>query len=137
MNFQAQRKRSAPVGIYSLALIFLLRSLVPAGFMPAALASGSPIQLCPQGLSPGVIAVLFDHHQQHHHAHHGHVPDQASQGEEFNCPLGLVLNPDVVSSAYIDFSLEKAPESLEVDPVVLFKTSRLKAFNSRAPPRRS
>ena len=144
MIFSARRQRSIRIGVYSLTLLFLLRALVPAGFMPAPLASGSPVQLCPQGLSSVEVAALFGQHHQpgHHHqpSHHGGASGQGGQdgpAEEFNCPLGLVISQGFLPTPSIDFSFEQAPATLERDQVVLFQTSRLRAFNPRAPPRHS
>jgi len=71
-------------GVALLAL--LLRVLVPAGYMPAALASGWYLSLCPHGMpNPAAVAAL-GHSMHHDHAQHGHDHD-AAQGPD-QCELG-------------------------------------------------
>ena len=73
--------------------------MVPVGYMPASLAEqGSPIQYCPQGVSPQMMAILHAHHQPSqtnnpidpaaqrdqtdhgHHGHHGHHGNHGNHG---------------------------------------------------------
>lgn len=46
----------------------LLRALVPVGYMPATLASGWPVQLCPDGMSAEAMTALLGQSHQHHSA---------------------------------------------------------------------
>ena len=114
--------------VIAIILLFLLRAMVPAGFMPAALGSGSPVQLCPQGLTAQEVAVLLGEHHAHHHG------EEAQAGEEFNCPLGLLLSAAALPSSFDNLTLENPVQTVPFAALVLFRVSPLRAFNSRAPP---
>lgn len=64
---------------------FLLRLLVPAGYMPAAVDSGWPLQLCGDGIPAEVMAHLTGAHHHHHHAHGdaGGMPEHCDLGGGF------------------------------------------------------
>lgn len=61
-------RRRRPI-TFSLLLAFAVQSLVPFGYMPKAFADGGFIELCPQGISDEVMAVL---HPEHHDGHETH-----------------------------------------------------------------
>ena len=70
---------------------FTVQALIPSGYMPNSLASGSAIQLCPKNISAELMAVLHGSHQQvakpmaavpsqheHHHASSNARVDQSA-----------------------------------------------------------
>ncbi len=59
----------------------LLRAAIPAGYMPASLADGWFVELCPDGWPAAAVVALFGH--EHAHAHHGEQPDSFA-----DCQLG-------------------------------------------------
>ena len=68
---------------------FLLRAVVPVGFMPAKLSDGGPFILCPGG--PGGIALssLVDKHAGH--GQHAHDGERATHEAWEHCPVGAAL----------------------------------------------
>lgn len=67
MNTARPMHRLARAGLLRLALLgMLLRIAVPAGYMPAALADGWYLQLCPDGLSAAAMVALFGEGHRHH-----------------------------------------------------------------------
>jgi hypothetical protein len=68
---------------------FLLRAVVPVGFMPAKLSDGGPFVLCPGG--PGGIALssLVDKHAGH--GQHAHDGESATHEAWEYCPVGAAL----------------------------------------------
>jgi len=72
-------------------LLLLFRALLPAGIMPAPLANGWPLQFCPDGLRPGVLAALSGHRG--HLQHHGQQPLNGSDStpdQIEHCPFGML-----------------------------------------------
>jgi hypothetical protein len=59
-----------------LALAFVLRALIPAGFMPGG-NGPLPLQICPDGFPAALLAAPGDHsaHAGHHHHQMSGVPD--------------------------------------------------------------
>ena len=106
----AERRR--PI-TFAVLLAIAVQSLVPFGYMPKALAEGGFIQLCPQGISDEVMALLHADHkvdhsdsqnQSHNHSHsdsqnqsHSHN-NSHSQGHESN-NTDQFLMPDIHATA--------------------------------------
>ncbi len=129
----------------------LLRVAIPAGYMPASIASdGWYLQWCPNGVSAEVMAALFetarnDHGSPHSGQHHQHHRGQATHLTEevesapsgpMQCDFG-VLGADVhaapdtpLPSALV---LPTAPAILVPAPLVDARPRA--AYRSRAPPR--
>ncbi|NYT79915.1 hypothetical protein H0A70_00145 [Alcaligenaceae bacterium] len=119
------------VGLKALLLVFLLRALVPAGYMPVLLFAGhSPaltVTLCVKGLPDRVIETLsLD-------THHGHAEPQ-----ELDCAFGSAIGhaytpppaaipplPPAVASALlaVDLTASAEPRRMPGPPL-----------GSRAPP---
>ncbi len=70
---------------------FALRVLVPVGYMPSAVSGGWILQLCPDGLSPQVMARLLGSG----HAHHHHHADDSSSAQPQRCDLGSALSAEL------------------------------------------
>lgn len=125
----ARVARMPPAGGVVLASL-LLRILVPAGFMPASVADGWYLTLCPDGWSRQALTVLLGH--QHHHA-----PEHHSGGVQ-QCELGGGLAAPCVTAA--GGAEPRAPGSSPAPPLpqatpVLAVPDP--AFRPRAPPRLS
>lgn len=121
------------------------RVFIPAGFMPAPVAEGWPVKLC-----PSVVGVSEGRHQSHagdhdtgHHGGEGHVAashHDARESDERNtqhnpCPLGalfasaaLVENGDSLFYAPELGSLARGAES------PAFSSTPAVGFNPRGPP---
>lgn len=105
----------------------LLRIAVPAGFMPADVAGGWYLQLCPDGVPASVVAALLGH------AHHVH--EAAPDAGFLQCELGGGLSGSALLERPAD------PPSVSVsewfDVPAAFSARRpgaLSAYHSRAPP---
>ena len=76
-----------------LIAVFLLRALIPVGYMPSAIADGLPFVLCPDDL-PAAFTALFErggHDGGGHHDHGGHDSASAAQFPD-QCDLGDTLS---------------------------------------------
>jgi len=133
----------------ALAATLLLRAMIPAGFMPAAIGAGFPLQVCPSGLPDGALQRLAgahanhdhnDHHgHQGHHAHHdqhghgdGHDGGHAYSAEQ--CPIAHLL-----AAAALPVSLLPAPPILPAPPVTApaprhQAAARVHPYHPRGPP---
>jgi len=93
-----QRLRPARARPRMLLALFLLRALVPVGYMPVALADGGPFALC-HGTSAQTLALLEQLQADAAGEHqHGHAPAEAQPAVPADdvhhdlwdrCPLGL------------------------------------------------
>lgn len=112
------------------ALAFAFQLLVPAGFMPTAIASGSLVALCDSYLPPTVHPAS---HSMGTHVDGEHDEHSNSEAWE-NCPLGAlsgaaapVNNQDLDLATYrddYDFSTTRA----------LTSSTTVTGYRSRAPP---
>ena len=69
-----------------------LRAAIPAGFMPAAIGSGLPFEMCPSAVPAEILAAMSGAGHVHHHHHTGH--DSGGSDGHFNagdCPIGQAL----------------------------------------------
>ena len=64
-------RRRHPITFF-LLLAMAVQSLVPFGYMPKAFADGGFIELCPQGVSDEVMAILHADHDVGHSSHSDH-----------------------------------------------------------------
>jgi hypothetical protein len=140
------------VPLVVLAVAGLLRLLVPAGYMPAPLSSGWPVQICPSGLPDSAIQALLGQSQHSHHHHHhqiGNAPDSALSSDGTSsadagamampqpCELGTGFAGAIAPSTGV-VTLPVATRivtwhrQLASTPDLYLRT----AFRSRAPPHR-
>jgi hypothetical protein len=110
----------------------VLRLLVPVGTMPAALADGWFLKLCPDGLPVETLARLLG--ESHHHHHHPGAGEAKSS--PVRCDLGAALSGDVIKP---DLDVAVFPPSVFADrfmpAAVSWRDSpSLPPFRSRAPP---
>ena len=73
-----------------------LRAAIPAGFMPGAIGSGLPFEMCPSAVPAEILAAMSGAGQHHHHHHAGH--DSGGGDSHFNagdCPIGQALSAAV------------------------------------------
>lgn len=74
-----------------LCTTFVLRALIPIGYMPAAWDEGLPFVLCPDGLPNSIADVLTGHDH-----HHGADEESATSDVADQCKFG-----HIVSSAFL------------------------------------
>ncbi len=107
---------------------FLLRLLVPAGYMPAAVDSGWPLQLCGDGIPAEIMAHLTGAHH-HHHAH----GDTGSMPE--HCDLGGGFAADaVLASMEIEGTPPMPALQAQRPPLVSGQSGVYPTQQPRAPP---
>ncbi|MFA0809759.1 hypothetical protein [Microbulbifer epialgicus] len=106
-----------------LLLVFLsARGLVPAGFMPAAFAAGTPYGLCHgDSRSALLLNALTNPIQQHHHGHqadhldgHNHNTLTAHSFADNYCSFSVVTN--IVSAPATDLGLPSAEAVVATSP---------------------
>jgi hypothetical protein len=130
---------------------FLLRALIPVGFMPAPLASGGPIMLCHGGLAgaffqtltesarnSAVLGYTADHSAINQHARPDHPagtdePTQEHSGWE-HCPTGATASAAAMAHGFA-FTL-LALSHRQPDPKSQFGTQvpPISPYQARAPP---
>jgi hypothetical protein len=111
---------------------FALRVLVPVGYMPSAVSGGWILQLCPDGLSPQVMARLLGGGHAHHHHHHA---DDSGSAQPQRCDLGSALSAELGQTEIPALPQGEAGEltrlagesSRAVSPII-------HAYRPRAPP---
>jgi hypothetical protein len=110
----------------------LLRLLVPVGTMPAALAEGWFLKLCPDGLPAETLARLLG--ESHHHHHHQGEGERSAA--PVRCDLGAALSGDAIKPDVVVALVSAAvfPERFVPTGVDFRDSPSLPPFRSRAPP---
>ena len=111
---------------------FLLRAIVPVGFMPAKLSDGGPFVLCPGG--PGGIALssLVDKHAGH--GQHAHDSGSTTHEAWEHCPVGAALAA-IAPPCEPDFKLPQFRHVLASSNAAVQTLAELAAaYLARAPP---
>ena len=123
--------------LFAVCLALAVQSLYPAGYMPASLASGWPIMLCPDGLPTGFLD-SGDHHSGAHH--HGATHDHRDGGGDEptasdGCALGKALQAQAMLPSPVDVGLG-GTQSDAVGPPTTHRVTRRpeKGHRARAPP---
>ena len=120
-----QNRRS--IATFAVAVL-LAQVLIPRGYMPAHLPTGSFVKLCPDGLTPHAVMVLFG---AHHHHDHGRA-DGADSSRP--CELGGLYGDAIETSAFVtDLPERQALGTLELNPAPP-AGPRIRNFRPRAPP---
>ena len=126
--------------------LFLLRAVVPVGYMPAPLSEGGPFVLC-HGASAPTLRLIEAHAGMHHAMHDGakhdgatHADPSGSPGDGHDerwdhCPLGvggsdLALAPQGLSLPAPDALIDLA----RVEPTLAASRARTDLYLARAPP---
>lgn len=134
----ARRMTSASCRVLA-ACAIAAKLLVPAGYMPGALADGGPIMLCDSGL-PEALAGRHEHGA----PEHGHDADPAAQsGDEQpaadhsewdRCSLGVLAGLAAVTTEW-RFDLPAGGPS-RAEPIDRFylPLGEILAFRARGPP---
>ncbi|NNC66040.1 MAG: hypothetical protein HKN84_14750 [Gammaproteobacteria bacterium] len=107
---------------------------IPIGYMPAALADGGPVQLCPSGWPSGAMPGHGGHDGHHGGGHDGY--DGHSSGDEAweHCAFGAASSsPALVSDHEISIARFSDVPDGYLEPQPLARRDVL-AFRSRAPP---
>lgn len=135
-----QRRRSRGIGGVVLAQ-FLLRAVIPVGYMPAAMAEGGPFALC-HGLSAATIELIeaargdrdTGPQHAHHHPDESDEPDGAHDDRWAHCPLGAGV-PVLPIADVPGFGLAPTPATLvRADRVAPLAANRFRSYLARAPP---
>lgn len=136
-----QTSRSNP-GFLRLALgIFLVRALIPVGFMPAPLDAGGPFTVCHGGLAGALfeavsVPPMADHSAAMHHEHApepGAEPNPAHDGWE-HCPFGAASGSAPLGQ---DFRLELLSLNDQLagsQPADSIPVAVVSSYRARAPP---
>ena len=127
---QSMLRRLLPI----VAAGFLLRALVPAGYMPAAPGTGLLFELCHEGVPAAVFAVLAgDEPGSAHHGHHGHHGGEAAA--EGSCSIGHLLSLAMID-AVDSIEMAAEPAFLPSAPPVADSVSIPRRYSSppRGPP---
>jgi hypothetical protein len=127
--------------LYVAYLALACRLVIPAGFMPAPLADGGPLQLCHGGAAGALLAALArqagasgngDEH--HHHDHDaGGVPPSQHDAWEY-CPIGAVFASAAIVGESSTPVLELEHFFVDQPTSILVSSSRTGAYRARAPP---
>jgi hypothetical protein len=126
--------------VVTAGLGLLGRVAIPPGFMPAPLAEGWPVTICPA--ASGALAAMTTSTTASHHGHHGTGEGDSRDGEEptphdqgSNCPLGLSLAaPSLLADCSLThLTLEIGRIALPAITAAVQRTYGL--VQSRAPPR--
>ena len=128
-----------------LLLAFACRALVPAGFMPAPLAEGGPIRVCPSGPAAAFFAALGHRHASHtNHAHpgqagrpsgaHGHDGRSSEHDAWDHCPTGTAFAHAALVSEYPAFAVERDHAFDRTEPADSATTLLAQPYWARAPP---
>ncbi|MEQ8857466.1 MAG: hypothetical protein RIC56_02355 [Pseudomonadales bacterium] len=138
----ARLRQSRHLGL-SLALgaALLLRVLVPAGYMPAALADGWLLQLCPDGLPAATVQALLGPSHQHHEHHappHGAPNDLAAADDAIavpdQCELGGFAMAAIVDAAGLADAAGPRRGDARGEPTHAPALHQRALFQARAPP---
>ncbi len=116
------------------AVGFLLRALVPVGYMPAAPGTGLLFELCHEGMPAAIMMALAgDEHGHAHHGHHGHDGHHGSA--ESGCSIGHLLTLAMID-AVDSIELNADPGALPGDSPVIASVSLTRRYASppRGPP---
>ncbi len=134
------RRTLRPQIFLALAATLLLRAMIPAGFMPAAIGAGFPLQVCPSGLPQGALARLagepaaHHHHIQHEHHDAGGSGDGGHAYSAEQCPIA-----HLIAAAALPVSAGPAVPALPAAVIVAPAprhpaAARVHHYRSRGPP---
>lgn len=133
---QRPRHRRPPTSLLlAAALTLLLRTLVPAGYMPAPLTSGWPVQICPDGLPLAAVEALLG--QAHGHHHHGGDPasgDDTAMPEQCELGAGFAASA-AVAGISLQIPAQRPSPARFIKPPAHTSLDELPAFRPRAPPK--
>jgi hypothetical protein len=128
--------------LYVAYLALACRLVIPAGFMPAPLADGGPLQLCHGGPAGALFAALAataaPSDSQHEHHHHDRDDDGGATPTEHDawqyCPVGAVFAfAALVGEPSVD--VLGLVHAFAAQPTrILVSSSRTGAYRARAPP---
>ena len=121
----------------SVALLgIMLHALVPGGFMPASLAGGWFVELCPDGMARALFEALTGPERHGEHSHHA-AADSGYDGHAFEqCDLGNGFAGPVLSA---DSGIPVLPGVSSPQPAASLAATATPSthspYRSRAPPR--
>lgn len=108
---------------------FLIRALIPVGFMPAPVSNGWPIVLCPTGLSDASIQTLLALH-----AHHSSGESGSNSEYSELCPLGMQLGAAFLPVETLSLSVHLVARVVITPSTTTGMARHFFSYLSRAPP---
>lgn len=125
------RLRSAKrIPLLVLAALFLLRALIPAGYMPGNLLDGEFVRLCPVGLPEGAFGELHAGH-----SGHGAHSDTGAAEADASCPAGIILSAVAFVPPSLAHDLPAAlPLPTPAEPSIAVRSFIRANARARAPP---
>jgi hypothetical protein len=130
---------------------FLVRALIPVGFMPGPLASGSPIMVCHGGIAGAFFQALAeksrgnampadmaDHSAMSHHAHSDHPsaadePPRVSSAWD-HCPTGATASAAALAPRFSFSLLTLSNRPYDLEPHSGVPATPISSYQARAPP---
>jgi hypothetical protein len=130
---------------------FLIRAVIPVGFMPAPLAAGGPIVVCHGGLAgaffqawaePGrdaaMPAQVANHSAMNQHAPSDHSSDTDEPTQSHSawdhCPTGATASAAALAQSFSFTLLELSHRQLDPEPRFDTPASPTDFYQARAPP---
>lgn len=127
-------RRPPTVLLMAAALTLLLRTLVPAGYMPAPLTNGWPVQICPDGLPLAAVeALLGQAHDHHHHGGHADAGNDTAMPEQCELGAGFAASA-AVAGISLQIPAQRPSPARFIPPPAHTALSERPAFRPRAPP---
>jgi hypothetical protein len=130
---------------------FLIRALIPIGFMPAPLSSGGPIMICHGGLAGAFFQALTensrgnavhghlaDYSAMTHNAHSDHPSDTDDPEPEHNawdhCPTGATAGTAPLAQNFSFTLLALSDTQTNPEPRFGIPLPPTSSYQARAPP---
>ncbi len=138
--YRVIRLARSPMSHALFALALLVRGMTVPGYMAGG--DGWPVQLCPEGLLPVSVALLFgdgDSTNSHHHGHadtgDGSGPAESGISKIERCTLGGSTGPALLSGSTIALPIPSVFLLEALDALPVWTPAPASSFQARAPPR--
>ena len=129
-------RRQRSTAFYRLArlavLCFAIRAFAPVGYMPGAIADGTPFVLCP-GQHPVLTRLISDLSGPGAH-HHEHSSDAASTTAMNMCPFAAVASPAIAGDQILEAAFAGTPVEKRSDTATPVFSTRSRLHPARGPP---
>ena len=113
-------------------LCFAIRAFAPVGYMPGAIADGTPFVLCP-GQHPILAQLIGDLSGPSAH-HHQHSSDPASTTAMDMCPFAAVTSPAIANDLTFEAAFAGSPTGIRSDTSTPVFSTRSRTHPVRGPP---
>jgi hypothetical protein len=133
MNLTSQRQRRWLASL--LAVAFVLRALIPAGFMPVGNGSLA-LQICPEGFPSAPLAsVSGAEHAAHHHDASGTLPHVHKAWTAGHCAFGAAAGaPALCHASVVAFVVHTGIIRPQTTTIAVSCDVRFRLAQPRAPP---